>query len=568
MSEEEKKFLRNAPPLTEKEKREINGLFPGIIFRRRKTKEVWTSCCNRHRVLDEGKPEESIVLNFPHVPEPITSMYWSKPKNEYECGKRTKCPFCGAEVKVKELGSSGNRKNLYSFHRAVVLRQWKGELWAMAYDCVKSYYGERIETDRLTELPKISLLGVYRFRRGKAECMTSHYWYPQEFGEIRTVTMQGKGRWMLSSPFTLCKEYGMGYDVLGLEEAEKSEFRYCGIRELTESGCDLLRLLTLCCFYPSQVEFLVKCGLKEGVIDYTERGVKNAAAIHWDAADRKDFLGASPSVLREIGEHGGIEVLKIWRKLSGKGDIARMEEFVQDTDDTSRRTILAKARKYGVPLEKIIGYMSRELEANKKKYASLYTVGQEYKDYLIAAEGIGLDLRNPVFFMPKNLPKKHDAATDAWAAAQAAKRDQAEWQSYQKRYNDLVERYEFTYKGMCIVIPKGSGDIVLEGKKLHHCVGGYADRHIHGKTTILFLRREEKKNTPLVTVEICGTTVQQAHGYDDERTACPENPKRIRPMTLYREFFGAWLDWVKAGSKRNKDGSPRLPKKYQEVKTA
>ena len=41
-------------------------------------------------------------------------------------------------------------------------------------------------------------------------------------------------------------------------------------------------------------------------------------------------------------------------------------------------------------------------------------------------------------------------------------------------------------------------------------------------------------------------------------------------MKLYAEFLTVWLDWLKAGSKRDKKGNPIIPKKYlqQEVKTA
>ena len=117
-------------------------------------------------------------------------------------------------------------------------------------------------------------------------------------------------------------------------------------------------------------------------------------------------------------------------------------------------------------------------------------------------------------------------------------------------------------------MPFGSEDIVQEGKRLHHCVGGYAQRHINGAVTILFLRRNEK--VPMVTIEMSGNSIRQIHGWDDERTACPENPNCTPCMKLYAEFLTVWLDWLKAGSKRNKKGNPNIPKKYlqQEVKTA
>lgn len=44
-------LARLAPQLTDAERRQINGLFPAYIFRRRRTGEVWTSCCGVHKCI-------------------------------------------------------------------------------------------------------------------------------------------------------------------------------------------------------------------------------------------------------------------------------------------------------------------------------------------------------------------------------------------------------------------------------------------------------------------------------------------------------------------------------------
>ena len=45
-------------------------------------------------------------------------------------------------------------------------------------------------------------------------------------------------------------------------------------------------------------------------------------------------------------------------------------------------------------------------------------------------------------------------------------------------------------------------EIVNEGKLLHHCVGGYANRHAHMKLHIMFIRTTEKPDVPFYTVEV------------------------------------------------------------------
>ena len=57
-----------------------------------------------------------------------------------------------------------------------------------------------------------------------------------------------------------------------------------------------------------------------------------------------------------------------------------------------------------------------------------------------------------------------------------------------------------------------------------------------------------------------GNQIVQAHGWDDERTSCKDNPKQISPRTLYQKFLDGWLAWLEAGSRRDKRGYPILPK--------
>ena len=105
-----------------------------------------------------------------------------------------------------------------------------------------------------------------------------------------------------------------------------------------------------------------------------------------------------------------------------------------------------------------------------------------------------------------------------------------------------------------------AAEIAEEGKKLRHCVGGYADRHMNGATTILLLRRRDRPHTPLATIEMNGNRIMQVHGYRNEIEPCAENPERVSARELYKNVLDPWLKWLKGGSKREKDGRPKLPK--------
>lgn len=560
--------MKKAPELTQKDVEAINRLFQPIIFRRNRTKELWTSCCGRHAYLKESANEaEERIIHAPHTPEEIRRQYWARPINELESSRRVTCPYCGAEAKLKELGRCGDRKNLWSYRRPVVLKVHEGKLWAIACDAEKGYRGfGREDTKILTGKPNVRKLAIYRFEAGRACCV--HFGYTNW---VDVVENPGKKRsWMLSAPYNCSNEYGTGYDVIGMEEIAKSEFKYCEIQKLQGKGCDLMRLLTLCCFYPRQVEFLAKVGLIDAVKDYTEHGIKSHEAVKWDAERPQDFLGVSVQEAKELAENGGgTAALRVYRAMreSGGASIEESVSFERAFDGKSSKTILSRAKKYGVTIGKMMRYLDAQREKRGDK-TTLYAIGEEYKDYLIAAEGVGMDLHNPVFLLPKDLRRKHDEVTAAYSQILAEKRSAEEEEAYRPRREALEKRYAFSYGGMCVVVPSCANAIVEEGKQLHHCVGGYADRHIKGETTILFLRRENDQKKPLVTMEVSGTRIIQIHGWDDERTACKENPKRVSPSVLYQEFLDIWTAWLIAGSKRDKDGAPKLPRKFEEVKTA
>lgn len=549
-------LARLAPRLTDAERRQINGLFPAYIFRRRRTGEVWTSCCGVHKCIVHCENDRQWqVLEADHAPQP--QYRWGKCLNPAESGQRVRCPWCGAEAAVKEIGRCGDGKNLWTYRRAVVLRQWRGALWVRAYDCWKDY---RLE--RWTAPPVVKMLGVYRFAPGRAEGISRPRWAGGPLGGYREQTAPGKKKlWELSAPYGYCSEYGTGYEVVGLDEVKRSAFRYCGAEDL-QKHCDLIRLLTACCFYADKIEWLGKCGLAQGVYDMVDRGVKNAAAIQWDAKTTREFLGITPRELQELHslayrDIDRLDTLGIWRRLRGTkaedslGNCFRLAGTSLDAGKL--RQLVSRLKRWELRPGRLADYLDK-LRGNRGLGGML----EEYLDYIQAAEGVGLDLRNEIFLLPRDLDRKHDQVTDSWAAMQSKEKDR---EYRENRLRKLTRRYTYTDGTYLIRPPVNGAEIQREGKLLYHCVGGYADWHLKGTTTILFLRRRDRPGRPLVTVEMRGNAIAQIHGWDDERTKCPDNPGRIDPRMLYRDFLDEWTAWLEGGSKRDKRGQPVLPRR-------
>lgn len=561
--EQGEKLYERAPKLDQAERKELNGLFPSYIFRRRRTREVWTTCCGVHGEL----PPESEIMDAAHTPEPKPAPHYchagamSAPVKEPP-PKPVACPFCGKVSPVKELGRTGSRKNLWSYRPAAVLRWYRGALWAVCFDLTKNYGAEGC----LTDGPAIKPIAVYRFAPGRVEyCRRS--WYTSSWSCCESVATKGlRPGYKIPEPFGFCAEYGTGYELIGLDEVDKSPFRWCGFREYQRMGTQPVRYLALCTAYPRQVELLTKAGLVEAVADFVSRGKRNAAAFDWYDPDPRRGLGLNKTELKEFLAGGrDLEVLGRYKSLRREKEAASLPELYRmkrDLGGTWFGRVVTRMKKYRLSARRIRGYLEKarlEDKGRKKNGQPLSVIAGWWCDYVDAAQVLGYDLKNDVFLLPKDLKGHHDKATKAAVPIREAKRSAESRTKEARRLRVLARRYTFTDGRWLIRPPLNAAEIVAEGKALKHCVGGYADRHINGRTTILFLRDRRQPGKPLVTIEMKGAEIVQIHGWDDERTACKANPRRQSPRKLYAAFLEPWLAWVASGSKRDKKGYPVVP---------
>ena len=580
MTETEKaaRFAKKAPPLNQAERDAINGLFPAYIFRRSRTDEIWTTCCHQHMtVTDEDMMITTPDRNFPAV---MWEPHQREPKNRWQDAPQptVQCPLCGRMVIVKELGRTGGRDNLSAWRRAVVLRWYRGALWARAYDCGKHYN----DGYSLTGEPDCNLIGVYRFKPGLAEATTRYcYCWNDPFCSVeRQDGPLTKGRWNIPGPFHANIEYGVGYSVIGLNEVQKSPFRYCMAEEAEHKFTKFLHFLTACCFYPRQIEMLMKAGMSDVVRDFVERGVKHAAVIDWDAeSPAKAFKVNRQDMKTFLGTSRDIQILELYKKLKGRVPLAECADWITVNGMSIRDTFRA-AKKWNLAPEKLMRYLAGNVGC--ARYGGMQSMGAAlrfWEDYLTAAEAMGYQLHRENILLPRRLGAAHDEATtahrerlereraieyaerDRQRKAEQAERDRLAAINYEERRSELEKKYGFAMDGYVIRVPASKDEILDEARKLQHCVGGYADRHILGQTTILFMRKVKKPDEPWLTIEMNGNKLVQIHGFKNEGLHTTKGRFAPDPREVYREFLDTWLDWMEKGSRRDKKGNPKLPKK-------
>lgn len=207
--EKEEEEIKLFPPLDAKKcTAEANALFKPYLFfhRDRDTIELWSSCCNKHEVMER----------IPRVIDSVTSRIVYGEHN-YEAI----CPFCGRAVTLKNTAHLGKRKNLLEYQPVLWLRERDGKLYARAMWARKDYQGA------LDAPPLFCDTYAYAFEEGRVQ---SYYiWgnlrkneisgnYDPRQTEIREPFMEGSN----------LMAYYVGYHVFGLSEIYKSPFfRYC-----------------------------------------------------------------------------------------------------------------------------------------------------------------------------------------------------------------------------------------------------------------------------------------------------------------------------------------------------
>ena len=69
-------------------------------------------------------------------------------------------------------------------------------------------------------------------------------------------------------------------------------------------------------------------------------------------------------------------------------------------------------------------------------------------------------------------------------------------------YAKHSKAWEFAYGDYVIVIPTTGQDIIDEGAKMHHCVGGYVNDVVQNYTYICFVRHKDTPDIPYITCQV------------------------------------------------------------------
>ena len=312
-----------------------------------------------------------------------------------------------------------------------------------------------------------------------------------------------------------------------------------------------------------QIEYLMHGGLQliakkyvGAVAAYGYGGHSTSYRINWRSNDLKKMLRLDKIELEFIKEENGrlygsyIQFRQIfWRGRSSAETVKYFKEF-----KGSQSYILEAEKLTGIPRKKIMDYALR-----KQNSQGTYFFIVQYRDYLNECKELGYHMDSTVVTMPKDMFSAHQRTMHLCAEKRTAASTQKLAKQDAKRRDLEVVDMEL---GLILRFPRTCVEIIEEGAALDHCVGGYADRHADGKTTILFLRTIGHPETPYYTIEVGNSVnIVQCHGFQNERHG-KKSPIVIEFERRYTEYLGK----VKIDRKKAKEKAKRKQQRQKKTK--
>lgn len=433
------------------------------------------------------------------------------------------CPHCGETVQYK---SSGRGMKKYCHH----------ENFALFYNldgrviikCCKAYQTFPNE-GKLKYIPDISMYEVfiYVLEPGKAEKVYNSYlygWIPYK--------QKIPGEPNLGMSCGCSQEY-----ITISEDCLTSSFLKYSYAALPEIPSAFISYLCRSAIHPN-LEYLVKGGFSSLAMSYV-RGYSYGVRITWKSnnllemlkIDRRElaylkdkseqFVGSYMAFRKEFKIKDSAKSVKLHLKYGGTSSVSNAKELMT----------LAH-----LSFDEIVRYTEK---GKVKSRVDVRTFIHDWLDYIKECAELEYDLNDIMIAMPKDLYAAHERTSSIIRAKQIELNEKKMEAICKRRANML---YTDETRGLITVLPKSVDDIKEEGRIQHHCVCGYAERHLDGVLTIMFLRKINKPDVPYYTMEIDSEyRIVQCRGYANnvERNGGTPKPQEIV------EFEKEYSDFLK-----------------------
>lgn len=466
------------------------------------------------------------------------------PGQRFRQNETTTCPSCGQKVYTL-LETSDRFKvdyvdNVLSFQKGTDGKTLFIRQWHLNRDATAKW--ENIEA----QLEEVARYAVRGNKAAKWQIEVKSTWYMavyrerlKEWARVKDVT-------------TIYDNGGFFYTPMDWKELlGGTSLQYCNVVDYQsrtrEDHRDLntMRLLMDWARYPVLEKFW-KAGYRNVVHDRL-RGLMqhNRYAVNWNKDNIKESIYFPMRILKiwkpeEWTLNRMQRVKDIWEMvIDGRVRESEVEELAK-----SRIALDYFRNAFGhASVHKIVTFAEKRLYkgCNDVSWGPPAPV-TTYRDYLRDCLHLGWNLDDKSILFPKNLRDAHARTIELVKY----KKSEASEKDFQKQRQKKLWM-EWEHDGLLIRMPLNGDEIIKEGEKLHHCVGGYVDRAAAGTTTILFIRKVESPEKPFFTLEWLGEHVHQCKSkYNLDYLKDPQ----------VKDFVAAWVRYFAKAKRNRKKAAP------------
>ncbi len=333
------------------------------------------------------------------------------------------------------------------------------------------------------------------------------------------------------------------------EELKNTIFRYSGLKEYDEQAQEVNPIRYLQNYQKTpQIEILAKLGLSEivkGINEGRTGIIVDASAKRLDA-----LLGIrrerTKKLIEEKGDARLLRVLQIEKSLDQHWTEEQVNHLRETGLDIAHIAFVLNYMTIQKLLNRIEKYAGCAYETNcGRAVANIRNTAIIYIDYLMMRERRGYDLHNTVYQQPRDLSAAHRQMVTETNREEVKKRleeTEERYENIKKRYRSLRKEYCYEDATYLIRPARSAEEIVMEGRILHHCVGGdnYLSKHNEGKSYILMMRYQKEPETPYITIEINPEQKRIVQWYG-ERDTKPDKEK-------IQSWLDNYLEKLKSGT--------------------
>ncbi|MBN2827401.1 MAG: PcfJ domain-containing protein [Tissierellales bacterium] len=414
-------------------------------------------------------------------------------RGEHKHNAEGKCPKCHADILYKAIGYS---KNIYDYCTFTYLQKTKDGFFIRIFTSKKDY-SKDIKNPEIT---------YFEIRRYYVEGENIRYYHYGNFFNVETRWCDGA--WSSGFGNHYFSDDGPVYTRNLTQVLAESHFQYSGLQTYIKvrgnKKIDVEKYLHRYYRHPV-IEKLLKADLLKLVeqIIWLDRDIgklefKQGMRLH-------EYLEISKigyNMLRAVnGTADTVDFLKVVNQHSMKLELSQLK-WIQENHLLYHITEILKY----TSITKAINYLKK---AEDQKYKLRLDT---WKDYIELCHKLKYDLKDSMTLYPRHLKKRHDEALLILQEQNIVLCDQYLKQRYER--TEMI--YGYKNRKLLIVAPRNRLDIIREGEALTHCVRSKVESAALGKTTILFIRREENKDKPYYTLEVSNTNrIVQCYGYNN-----------------------------------------------------